>query len=434
MHQDAEIVEPGLLRQGARGARATRTSASSAASARSGCAASPGGRARSPGRRSPTATASSAAAICRRSRGTRTSCPPYARTGEVDTVDGFVLVLSPWVGAQRPLRRVARPAARLRLRLLPAGSRRGPQGRDRRLQRRPPPLARARQRPRDVDRGAHAGRREVGRPHAGRRHATGTTGGSARGAPRRRPRWRAPQAVAASSSADARDDASSSGELAEVTESTSWRLTAPLRRLNAARRARRAAMIALRLPRSPTPEVYERFAEPGIDARRRAGRRGASPTAPTGSIFRAYNLILDAAAAARRPRGARARPPGHRARRPRLLRQGARGARATRTSASPAASARSASAASRGGRARSPGRRSSTATASSAAASSRLRVDAGGAPAVRAHRRGRRGRRLPARALAVGGPQRSASTSRSASSTATTSTSACRCAPPAARW
>ena len=29
-------------------------------------------------------------------------------------------------------------------------------------------------------------------------------------------------------------------ELAEVTESTSWRLTKPLRRLNAARRARRA--------------------------------------------------------------------------------------------------------------------------------------------------------------------------------------------------
>ena len=28
-------------------------------------------------------------------------------------------------------------------------------------------------------------------------------------------------------------------ELAEVTESTSWRLTTPLRRLNAARRARR---------------------------------------------------------------------------------------------------------------------------------------------------------------------------------------------------
>ena len=63
----------------------------------------------------------------------RDELPAYAQTGEVDTVDGFVLALSPWVGAQRALRRVARPAARLRLRLLPAGARRRAQGRDRGL-------------------------------------------------------------------------------------------------------------------------------------------------------------------------------------------------------------------------------------------------------------------------------------------------------------
>ena len=61
--------------------------------------------------------------------------PAYARTGEVDTVDGFVLGLSPWVVREHPLRRVARSeAARLRLRLLPSGPRCRPQGRDRRLQ------------------------------------------------------------------------------------------------------------------------------------------------------------------------------------------------------------------------------------------------------------------------------------------------------------
>ena len=44
----------------------------------------------------PPLRASTAAATCPRSRGTGTTRPPYARTGEVDTVDGFVLVLSPW--------------------------------------------------------------------------------------------------------------------------------------------------------------------------------------------------------------------------------------------------------------------------------------------------------------------------------------------------
>ena len=49
------------------------------------------------GRRSSIATPSSVAATSRRSPGTNDELPPYARTGEVDTVDGFVLGLSPWV-------------------------------------------------------------------------------------------------------------------------------------------------------------------------------------------------------------------------------------------------------------------------------------------------------------------------------------------------
>ena len=41
-------------------------------------------------------SASSAEGSFRPSRGTRDKLPPYARTGEVDMVDGFVLGLSPW--------------------------------------------------------------------------------------------------------------------------------------------------------------------------------------------------------------------------------------------------------------------------------------------------------------------------------------------------
>ena len=68
------------------------------------------------------------------------------------------------------------------------------------------------------------------------------------------------------------------------------------------------------------PEVYRRCAEPGI-------RRAAEPDsevlalASVGSIFRSYNAVLDAAAGARGPRGARARAPGRRDRRRGLLRQ-----------------------------------------------------------------------------------------------------------------
>ena len=49
--------------------------------------------------------------------------PPYAHVGEVETLDGFVLVLSPWAVRNAALRRVARRVPRLRPRLLPAGPR-----------------------------------------------------------------------------------------------------------------------------------------------------------------------------------------------------------------------------------------------------------------------------------------------------------------------
>ena len=85
-----------------------------------------------------------------------------------------------------PLRRVARPAPRLRLRLLPAGPRGGQEGRHRRPPGRPPPLARPDQRPRHLDRGPHARRGEVGGPDA-RVGAAPTTGRPAPAAPRPRP-------------------------------------------------------------------------------------------------------------------------------------------------------------------------------------------------------------------------------------------------------
>ena len=94
-------------------------------------------------------------------------------------------------GAQRPLRRVPRSAARLRLRLLPAGPRCGGSKvvtADFKVD--PPPLAGADRRPRDVDRGPHAGGREVGRANAERRRRGGQLEGP-RPASRGRGRGRA---------------------------------------------------------------------------------------------------------------------------------------------------------------------------------------------------------------------------------------------------
>jgi hypothetical protein len=53
--------------------------------------------------------------------------PTYARTGEVDTIDGFVIVMSPWA-IKTPLRRVARQPARIRPRHLPASALRRQEG------------------------------------------------------------------------------------------------------------------------------------------------------------------------------------------------------------------------------------------------------------------------------------------------------------------
>ncbi len=61
--------------------------------------------------------------------------------GEVDTVDGFVLGLSPWVVRNVRFDESLGRAARLRLRLLPSGPGGRPQGRDGGLQGDPPPLA-----------------------------------------------------------------------------------------------------------------------------------------------------------------------------------------------------------------------------------------------------------------------------------------------------
>ena len=279
------------------------------------------------GARSPTATRSSAAASCRRCRGRTTTLPAFAQTGEVDTVDGFVLALSPWVVRNVRFDESLGAAARLRLRLLPAGARRRAQGRDRGLQGRPPPLARAGQQPRDVARRAHAGGGEVGRPHAGRRPRRRRTGASARGARRRRRRSRAPRRSPRCCT-PTREKTRLERELDEVTgsiELAAHRAAAPPER---GAQGAPGAMIAFGCAIT-APEIYERHAGPGIDA-------AAEPDSAR-FAFRATQLDLPPlqpdprpGRGARRPRGARARAPGHRARRPRVLRQGPRGARRSR--------------------------------------------------------------------------------------------------------
>ena len=182
---------PRLPGEDPRGAQRPGGRRSSAAPARSACATSPGGTARSPGPRSPTATRSWAAARSRRSPGRPRRRPTYARDrrgrDRRRLRDGAHAVGD----ARTPLRRVARAGdPRLRLRLLPAGARGGQEGGDRRPQGRPPPRAEADPRRRELDRGPHQGGREVGRPHAAAsaRRATRRTGRPAPGAPRPRHR------------------------------------------------------------------------------------------------------------------------------------------------------------------------------------------------------------------------------------------------------
>ena len=229
VHQDAEIVDSGLLREGPRGRSRTPRSASSAASARSACAASPGGRARS-------RCASFINRYDEHGGGDLPSfswawdeAPPYARTGEVDTLDGFVLVLSPWVVRNVRFDESLGQLPRLRLRLLPAGPRRRAQGRDRGLPRHPPPPAGARQRPRGVDRRPHQGGREVGRPDAGIGAGAGHLAGAGAARRGRRPKRRCVVGEHRTRSSPTRACASSSARWPRPRASISWRLTAPLR-------------------------------------------------------------------------------------------------------------------------------------------------------------------------------------------------------------
>ena len=223
LHQDAELASPDFCAKLRAGAARPRRRRRRAASARSACAASPGGRARSPGRRSPTATASSAAASCRRSPGRRRAARLRAdrRGRHRRRLRARALAVG---GAQRPLRRVARPAARLRLRLLPPGARGRPQGRDRGLHASSTTTRSswsATPRP--------GSRRTCAWPRSGtagcRASATAAaTGSSARGAPRPRRRSRAPRRSPRCCRRTPRAT-QLERELAEVTESTSWRLT-----------------------------------------------------------------------------------------------------------------------------------------------------------------------------------------------------------------
>ncbi len=89
------------------------------------------------------------------------------------------------IGRPQFLRRVARPAPRLRRRLLPPGARRGPQGRDRGTRAIHDHSLELVGDP-DVGSRPHAARAQVGWAYAGSRHGAAT--GKARAARRRRPR------------------------------------------------------------------------------------------------------------------------------------------------------------------------------------------------------------------------------------------------------
>ena len=154
--------------------------------------------------------------------------PAYARAGEVETLDGFVIVCSPWAVAEHALRRDARRVPRLRPRLLPAGPRGRPQGRHRRLPCDPPPAARDAPRPARVDRCAHPRGREVGRADArDRARRSGTWRERALRAEAERD---AARALARTTAREIEARSAMLGtRLAETRTSISWRLTAPLR-------------------------------------------------------------------------------------------------------------------------------------------------------------------------------------------------------------
>ena len=419
VHQDAEIVDADLCADAPRGAaRPRRRRGRLRRRARRAQHRLVGGLGDAR-RRSSTATRSTAAATCPRSRGLGGGAGRTRSTGEVETLDGFVLVLSPWavrnVRFDESLGRFHGYDLDFCLQVREAGRKvvtadfRAIHHRSLEMLPDPEEWIEA-----HIARGG-----EVGRPHAARRHRAGRLA-RARAARRGRARRRARAArTRRCVELEARARELRRG-IAETRGSMSWRLTAPLR----LRRRRRRRDDRLRLPVIADAEAYRRFA---------AARASGAPPSPTrrstcsrrsGSICRGYNLILDRS----RRRATTSRRSCSSTRTPRSPTPTS-APRSARRCADPdvggrrAASARAASAASPGGTARSARRRSCTATASTAAASW---TGYGWAPPAGRRRRGRRRRRLPARAVAVGGAQRCASTSRSRPATASTSTSACR--------
>ena len=162
--------------------------------------------------------------------------PPYARLGEVDTVDGFVLVLSPWVVQQHPLRRVLGQLHGYDLDFCLQVAARGQEGGDGRLQGDPPSLVGPRQRPR-----APGSRRTCAWPTSGTARcpasapprAPGRKSASpGRGGGRRRPNPDHVRATSVEARAKQLEEA-----IDEMTGSMGWKATEPLRRLNARRKA-----------------------------------------------------------------------------------------------------------------------------------------------------------------------------------------------------
>ena len=327
--------------------------------------------------------------------------------------------------AQHPLRRVAQPLPRLRPRLLPPGPRGRPQGGHGGLPRHPPP------RDRDAPRPARSGSRPTSAsPRSGTAGCRGI--GTAPGSWRERAlRAEAERDAAGGDGAHAR---CSSSRRAPASSSAASPRRARACRGGSARRCGRArtpaaAMIAFgSVDRRPRGLPALRRA--GHPARRRARLRGPRVR---GGRHRLPRLQP----AARRRRGATT-----------TSRRSCSSTRAPR-SPTPASAPRSrealrdpevAVAGPVGARDvahdRVVGGRGQQRAGRPPLLRARRRRDGRlrAGPARRAARRGRRGRRLPARAVAVGGADAPLRRVARARGTATTSTTACRSARPAARW
>ena len=189
------------------------------------------------------------------------SMPPYARTGEVDTVDGFVMALSPWtvrnVRFDESLGQLHGYDFDFCLQVRSAGRKVVTED-FRAIHNHSLELVS------DVDTWVEAHMR-IAEKWEGRIPGVGSGGGTWKERARRaEAECEAARAVAVSNQllSDARA-LELERALAETTESISWRITAPLRRLNA---ARRAAFAALRGGRSRRRRAAERAAD--ADARR----------------------------------------------------------------------------------------------------------------------------------------------------------------------